>query len=90
MRNKFFGDTATIIIDHAAGHTSAGSQGALSGLTGFPGLGVFVIIFRFFQLSQTPELGNFYLPDLPLLVDRGAGYAGLLPNGFGGVNNVPA
>ncbi|KAF2122576.1 Alpha/Beta hydrolase protein [Lophiotrema nucula] len=89
MRTKYFGTKSTIIIDHTAGHTSV-FQGALSGLTGFPSLGVFDIIFRFFNLNQLPPNGSIYLPDLPAFIDRGAGYAGLLPNGFGGVNGVPA
>lgn len=89
MRDKFFGDKATIIIDHAAGHTSGGSQGALSGLANFPSLGVFDIMFRFFNLDQTPAFDSVYLPDLPSFIGRGAGYVGLLPDGFGGVKNVP-
>ena len=89
MRNKYFGDKSTIIIDHTAGHTSV-FQGTLSGLTGFPSLGVFDIFYRFINLDQLPRSGSIYLPDLPAFSDRGAGLAGLLPNGFGGVNGVPA
>lgn len=84
MKSRYFKDKATIAIDHAAGHTSI-VQGTLSGLTGFPSLGIFDIIYRFMNLEQTPASGSVYLPDLPPFIDRGAGYKGLLPSGFGGV-----
>ncbi|KAF2834570.1 hypothetical protein M501DRAFT_1061629 [Patellaria atrata CBS 101060] len=84
MKTRFFKNKATNIIDHAVGHTAI-STGALSGNQGYPSLGVFDIIFRFFNLNQIPTQGSVYLPDFPPFLAQGADYAGLLPSGFGGV-----
>ena len=91
MRNELFDNKAAVIMDHAAGHTSAGSQGGHLGLTGFPSLGVFDMIFGlFFSLDQTPTFGSVHLPDFLPFIDRGAGGARLTLNGYGDIRNVQA